>query len=149
MSGQLFNDAFGDIFPSSQFAVIPGILISVFYLAFTPSNTARNPPNAEVLKSEYDFIIVGAGSAGAVVANRLSQNPDFEVLLLEAGGEERSRSTIPAFAYSTLGGENEWNYTTEPSLTSCLGMIDDACDFPTGRVLGGSSSVNGMLYVRG
>ncbi|KAL7643302.1 UNVERIFIED_CONTAM: hypothetical protein RMT77_006594 [Armadillidium vulgare] len=125
MSGQLFNDAFGDIFPSSQFALIPGLLISTFYLAFKPSNTERNPPNVKVLKPEYDFIIVGAGSAGAVVASRLSENPDFEVLLLEAGDGETGINYTPAFSSFSYQTEQDWNFTTESSSKYCLAMMNN------------------------
>ncbi|KAL7643300.1 UNVERIFIED_CONTAM: hypothetical protein RMT77_006592 [Armadillidium vulgare] len=149
MSGQLFNDAFGDIFPSSQFALIPGLLISTFYLAFKPSNTERNPPNAKVLKPEYDFIIVGAGSAGAVVANRLSETPDFQVLLLEAGGDETGITDTPAFAFNIFGTEKDWNYTIDSDSKFCLSEIDKKCLYPRGKILGGSSAVNLMAYVRG
>ncbi|KAL7643762.1 UNVERIFIED_CONTAM: hypothetical protein RMT77_005768 [Armadillidium vulgare] len=149
MSGQLFNDAFGDIFPSSQFPLIPGLLMSTFYLAFKPSNTERNPPNAKVLKAEYDFIIVGSGSAGAVVASRLSENSDFQVLLLEAGGDETGITDTPALFAKFMRTEQDWNYTTESSSKYCLGNMEGECPYARGRILGGSSSVNGMLYVRG
>ncbi|KAL7630940.1 UNVERIFIED_CONTAM: hypothetical protein RMT77_018773 [Armadillidium vulgare] len=149
MSGQLFNDAFGDIFPSSQFPLIPGLLMSTFYLAFKPSNTERNPPNAKVLKAEYDFIIVGAGSAGAVVANRLSETPDFQVLLLEAGGDETGITDTPGFAFKFIGTEKDWNYTVDSDSKYCLSAIDKECLYPRGKVLGGSSTTNAMAYVRG
>ncbi|KAL7643761.1 UNVERIFIED_CONTAM: hypothetical protein RMT77_005767 [Armadillidium vulgare] len=149
MSGQLFNDAFGDIFPSSQFPLISGLLMSTFYLAFKPSNTERNPPNAKVLKAKYDFIIVGAGSAGAVVANRLSETPDFQVLLLEAGGDETGITDTPGFAFKFIGTEKDWNYTIDSDSKYCLSAIDKECLYPRGKILGGSSTTNAMAYVRG
>uniref|UniRef100_A0A1B0EZ31 Glucose-methanol-choline oxidoreductase N-terminal domain-containing protein n=1 Tax=Phlebotomus papatasi TaxID=29031 RepID=A0A1B0EZ31_PHLPP len=94
---------------------------------------------------EYDFIIVGAGSAGSVVANRLSENPDWNVLLLEAGGDppiESSVSNFPAQAVSLQGTEYDWKYRTEP-------LDKYSNHWPRGKMLGGSSSMNGLLYVRG
>ena len=97
--------------------------------------------------SEFDYIIVGAGSAGCVLANRLSAAPEIEVLLLEAGPADRSLLIhMPsAFAYPLAGTRYNWAYRTEPE----PGMDGRRMSCPRGRVLGGSSSVNGLVYVRG
>lgn len=99
----------------------------------------------------YDFIVVGGGSAGAVIASRLSEVANWTVLLLEAGGDENEVSDVPALAVYTQLSELDWKYQTSVSNTSayCLAMIGDKCNWPRGKVLGGSSVLNAMVYVRG
>jgi len=93
-----------------------------------------------------DFIIVGAGSAGAALANRLTENGRYQVLLLEAGGETHPLSRVPiSFAkFITRSGVN-WLYSSEPNATTGGRRIP----VPRGRMLGGSSAINGMVWVRG
>jgi choline dehydrogenase len=96
---------------------------------------------------EYDYIIVGAGSAGCVLANRLSENSDISVLLVEAGPMDRSMFIhMPsAFAWPLADDKYNWYYKSEPEPH----MDNRRMYCPRGRVLGGSSSINGMCYVRG
>lgn len=98
-------------------------------------------------KQEYDYIIVGAGSAGCVLANRLSQDPDVRVLVLEAGPKDRSIYIhMPAaLSYPLADDKFNWFYQSEPEPH----MDGRSIYCPRGRVLGGSSSINGMAYVRG
>lgn len=95
----------------------------------------------------YDFIVVGAGSAGCVLANRLSENPKNRVLLLEAGGKDINPWIhIPVGYFKTLHNPNtDWCYKSEPD----EGLNGRSLDWPRGKTLGGSSSINGLLYVRG
>ncbi|MEM7222525.1 MAG: choline dehydrogenase [Pseudomonadota bacterium] len=95
----------------------------------------------------YDFIIAGAGSAGCVLANRLSANPAHRVLLLEAGGRDWNPWIhVPVGYFKTLHNPNtDWGYKTEPD----PGLNGRSIDWPRGRTLGGSSSINGLLYIRG
>lgn len=97
----------------------------------------------------YDFIIVGGGSAGAVLANRLSENPFWNVLLLEAGPDELSFSDLPLMFPALQKSPLDWGFKTEPSGSYCLGMKGERCSWPRGKVLGGCSVLNAMLYIRG
>src|SRR4030088_1862589 len=94
----------------------------------------------------YDYIIVGAGSAGCVLANRLTADPETSVLLLEAGGNDDLPAIHdPAGAATLLRSTVDWAYSTEeePHLNNRKIAV------PRGKVLGGSSSTNFMAYVRG
>ncbi|RWS02952.1 glucose dehydrogenase (acceptor)-like protein 3, partial [Dinothrombium tinctorium] len=99
--------------------------------------------------SEYDYIIVGGGSAGAVMASRLSENPQWKVLLLEAGGSENILTDIPLSAANLQMTPLDWAYQTEPQKAACYGLKNRRMHWPRGRVLGGSSVLNYMLYTRG
>ena len=98
-------------------------------------------------RREYDYIIVGAGSAGCVLANRLSAEPGISVLLLEAGPRDRGwKIHMPAaLTYNLCDDRYNWAYETEPQPH----MDGRRMYWPRGRVLGGSSSLNAMVYVRG
>jgi choline dehydrogenase-like flavoprotein len=96
--------------------------------------------------SSYDYVIVGAGSAGCVLANRLSEDRARSVLLIEAGGRDRSpKIKIPAAFAQQFKTKLDWHYETEPE----PGCDDRRIFIPRGKSIGGSSSMNAMLYVRG
>ncbi|MFK0570180.1 GMC family oxidoreductase [Endozoicomonas sp.] len=97
----------------------------------------------------YDYIIVGAGSAGSVVAHRLTEKKGLRVLLLEAGGAPPFASWIPAVAATLQKGEYDWAYQTEPQECSHFAFTHRRSAWPRGKMLGGSSGMNYMLYVRG
>lgn len=96
---------------------------------------------------EYDYIIVGAGTAGCVLANRLSQNPQLNILLVEAGGKDDYLWIhIPVgYLYCIGNPRTDWLFNTEPD----PGLAGRSLIYPRGKVLGGSSSINGMIYMRG
>ena len=96
---------------------------------------------------EFDFVIIGAGSAGCALANRLSADPKYSVALVEAGGKDTNPWIhIPVGYFKTMGNPKlDWRYNTQPD----PGLSGREIPWPRGRVLGGSSSINGLLYVRG
>ena len=99
------------------------------------------------LMENFNFIIIGAGSAGCVIANRLSENPNNKVLLIEAGGKDNYPWIhIPVGYFKTMHNpKTDWCYNTEPDET----MNNRSIRYPRGKTLGGSSSINGLLYIRG
>jgi choline dehydrogenase len=103
--------------------------------------------DARRVEGEFDYIIVGAGTAGCVLANRLSEDPDVTVLLLEAGGKDDYHWIhVPVgYLYCIGNPRTDWLYKTQPQ----AGLEGRSLSYPRGRVLGGSSSINGMIYMRG
>ena len=100
--------------------------------------------------SVYDYIIVGGGSAGCVLANRLSANPNVTVLLVEAGGMDTHEYIhIPAAFGKLQLSSMDWQYETVPQKNSHQAMIKQKSKWPRGKVLGGSSSINVNVYMRG
>ncbi len=107
----------------------------------------RRLESAARMVDRYDFIVIGAGSAGCALANRLTEDPSHRVLLLEAGGRDHNPWLhIPVGYYRTIFNEKfNWGYYTEPEPE----LEDRQIAWPRGRVLGGSSAINGLVYIRG
>src|ERR1700739_229269 len=99
------------------------------------------------LEGDYDYIIVGAGTAGCILANRLSADPKTRVLILEAGGGDNwIWFHIPVGYLFALGTpRSDWCFKTEPE----QGLNGRSLSYPRGKAIGGSSAVNAMIYMRG
>lgn len=133
-------------------AISKGLLLALlFYLAmrsltWEPSRYPYRP----VVDKEYDFIVVGAGSSGCVIANRLSEVENATVLLIEAGGPDSHTDIHIPLAYLKLQlTDVDWQYKTVPQKQACRNMYSRQCAWPRGKVLGGTSTINAMVYTRG
>ena len=131
--------------------IIPLLAVGMAYMRYNTIDPESRPIDVRNILSEYDFIVVGGGSAGAVVANRLSEISKWRILLLEAGGDESEISDVPSLAGYLQLSDMDWKYQTAPPTDTkyCLAMLGDRCNWPRGKVLGGSSVLNAMIYVRG
>ncbi|KAK9871036.1 hypothetical protein WA026_009994 [Henosepilachna vigintioctopunctata] len=98
---------------------------------------------------EFDFIIVGGGSSGSVVTNRLSEIKEWKILLLEAGEEEDDFSEIPGMHLFLTPSSRNWGYKTTSQKNGCMGMLNNECLYARGKILGGSGAINGLVYIRG
>ncbi len=112
-----------------------------------PGAATRQADTRAARTPDFDFIVVGAGSAGCVVASRLSADPDHRVLLLEAGGDHSDNPAIttPGRWVSLIGSPFDWGYSTGPE----PGLLGRSLTFPRGKVVGGSSAINAMTFIRG
>ena len=125
----------------------------VFIVAYY--NGLRLPRDIPILNKEledqYDYVIVGGGTAGCVLASRLSEDKSSSVLVLEAGGQYDNNPlfTVPAAFFSAQKTTHDWSYYTVPQNASCLGLNGQRSYWPQGRVLGGTASLNAMQYTRG
>src|SRR5882757_3354201 len=109
--------------------------------------TGWNPGMAKLLEGDFDYIVVGAGTAGCIVANRLSANPKNRVLILEAGGNDNwIWFHIPVGYLFAIGNpRSDWMFRTEPE----PGLNGRSLAYPRGKVIGGSSAINAMISMRG
>ncbi|MBU6425745.1 MAG: GMC family oxidoreductase N-terminal domain-containing protein [Rhodospirillales bacterium] len=111
-----------------------------------PGLRADREVAADDLRSHYDFIVCGGGTAGCVVARRLAERENATVLLIEAGGSDRVPSVVDSTLWmSNIGSERDWGYKAQP----CATVNGRTPLLPMGKVLGGGSSINGSIWARG
>ncbi|KAG0229880.1 hypothetical protein B0O80DRAFT_34240 [Mortierella sp. GBAus27b] len=128
-------------------AAIGGVAGIAYLNQRKKQDPSRGPWDPSVdLQTHYDYIVLGGGTAGCVLASRLSEDPNINVLVLEAGyTDDISASMTPAMSTTLYRTEADWNLRTVPQ-THALGRVMDQ---PRGKLLGGSSSINAMMYHRG
>ncbi|CAH1393769.1 unnamed protein product [Nezara viridula] len=137
------------LFGLSKLWFIPTFLAALTYYNYDLYDPENQPIDAKNIQDEYDFIVIGGGSAGSVVSSRLSENKEWSVLLLEAGGQESILTDVPVLSLYLHGSRYDWKYKTEPQDSACQAMINKRCCWTRGKVIGGSSVLNTMLYIRG
>ncbi|KAG8287493.1 hypothetical protein J6590_036361 [Homalodisca vitripennis] len=133
------------VYPSMQF------LDSIYKLYKERRIPFREDPhlgNRPIL-AEYDFVVIGSGPGGATVANRLTEIPDWKVLVLEAGKDGSIYTDMPATVSYLQFTDYNWGYRMERQEGICLGMKEQRCPWPRGKGVGGTSLINYMIYTRG
>ncbi|XP_049286075.1 glucose dehydrogenase [FAD, quinone]-like [Anopheles funestus] len=135
--------------PSTASIVFESLFDELSLLMRTGPNASVPIPETKRIRKEYDFVVIGAGSGGSVMANRLSEVPEWSVLLLEVGKEENIVSNLPLTAGLTTATGYSWGYRSDPMRHACKGLEQGVCYWPKGRGLGGTSLINFLLYGRG
>lgn len=144
MTGNFINIASERAYPTpyQNSSLLPMLLLTLA--------TQKHSPNTKnYFQPEYDFIVVGAGAAGSVVASRLSEKNCVNVLLLEAGKPPPLLTEVPALARTFVNTDIDWQYFTEPQKHMGTGLEGRRLTWPSGKTLGGSSVLDAMLYIRG
>nr|XP_042913205.1 glucose dehydrogenase [FAD, quinone]-like [Parasteatoda tepidariorum] len=135
----------GYMTPLANSTLLPLMLLSLATQKNSPSPT-QSP---STVNSEYDYIIVGAGSGGSTLAGRLSELPCVSILLLEAGGIPPILNDVPSLSRFFFFTDLDWAYKTVPQKHTGRLLTNRQLIWPSGKGLGGTSLINGMEYVRG
>lgn len=135
-----------------------GLIMSLLYLishntrdvtTWTTASKARIPLDPDQWPKEFDFIIVGAGTAGSIVASRLAETPEWNILLVEAGGEPLNISYLPEYRGQLYQSVMDWNFSTEQQSGMFLSLQNQRSRIALGKGMGGSSSIHSLFYTRG
>ncbi|CAH0561151.1 unnamed protein product [Brassicogethes aeneus] len=151
----VFFTIFGKIYLENNIEYLENVMIenqnafTKYQLPLYNEELVKITSNKIIEYGNFDFIIVGAGTAGSALSKKLSKIKKWHILLLEAGGDETSFSDIPGASLYLYNSRMNWGYYTTPQSTACLGMIKRQCNYPRGKVMGGSSTINGLVYTRG
>ncbi|KAH6945169.1 hypothetical protein HPB50_007471 [Hyalomma asiaticum] len=138
----------GSLAPQSELNFLLSLMNLLAHVPFTDLPVLHDYELGK-LQQQYDYVIVGGGSAGCVIANRLSADPKVTVLLLEAGGLETGANQVPALAPFNIRGHTDWDYWTVPQKNAAFSYRGQRLSLSRGKVLGGSSVLNFMYYTRG
>nr|XP_023014616.1 glucose dehydrogenase [FAD, quinone]-like isoform X1 [Leptinotarsa decemlineata] len=116
-----------------------------------PVDAKMYEPTSTVPKDigTFDFVVIGAGSTGSVMASRLSEIKQWNVLLLEAGKYPDNFTMIPRYFGAAIFSDYNWGFMSTPQKTACLGAVDHKCAAPRGKGIGGTSLINELVYSRG
>lgn len=128
--------------PLQNCTLLPLLLMSLATQKHTPKTKSS-------FQDEYDYIVVGGGTAGSVVASRLSEIPSVKVLVLEAGPSPPLLTEVPVISRSFRNSDLDWRYYTEPQRHTAKLQINRQTSWPSGKAIGGSSITNSNLYIRG
>eukprot|EP00808_Paulinella_micropora_P000944 g73576.t1 len=132
------------------YALYRALRALVRFLNWLSGNRDLHHLDRTAVQEQYDYLVVGAGSAGCAVAARLAEDPAVSVLLLEAGGSgDELAVRVPLFCMFNQMTCYDWQFQTEPQEVACRSMLDRRSNWPRGKCLGGSSAINYMAYVRG
>lgn len=132
--------------PELSFLVLLRILIGMHRSDIIDHESRVRPTLAP--QTSYDFVIIGGGSAGSVLANRLSENSNWTVLLLEAGADEPDFSDVPSIFPVLQLTPVDWQFKTEPSDNYCKAMRGHECNWPRGKVVRFLRDFNWLIFIR-
>lgn len=125
--------------------IIPVLIAALAYFNYDLMDPENQPRVTRELRKEYDFVVIGGGSAGSVIVNRLTENPEWNVLLLEAGGHETEVTDVPILSVYLHKSKIDWKYRTQPQNSACQVMVDRRCCWTRGKVRDNQKLINSLF----